>query len=239
MCGYARRHFRDGTQLSFLEKVDLGAAVRRLRDHPDFFIEQFYPAFGGAIDRKITNMIICEDGEIKAVDAIWWFECHEINGKLAVDNSRTTFNARNLKSPYWLNAIRHRRGIAVVTAIGEGKTIDGKNKRFFVESETPMFLGTVFRPFPSGDFSTAVITRECHPRFERYHDKAFPLFLPPDPTFLKLWLGPEPETHPAIADLLEHPRIFNRLKVTQVKTFKDAAPLAPPEYLEADADEAA
>lgn len=197
-------------------------------------IEQFYPAFGGAVDRKITNMLIEEEGELKLVDATWWFECHEVEDRLVVDNSRTTFNARNLASPYWRAAIRYRRGIAVVTAIGEGKTLDGKNKRYFVESDTPMLLGTVYRVFPSGRYSTAVITRDSHPRFEPYHDKAFPLFLPLDADFLKLWLGPEPETHPAIAGLLEHPQIFNRLKVTQVKTFKDAAPLGLPEYVEAD-----
>lgn len=236
MCGYARRHHTDGTPQAFLEKVDLGAAFRKIMNQPGL-IEQFYPAFGGAVDRKITNMIIQEEGELKLVDATWWFECHETENRLAVDNGRTTFNARNLASPYWRTAIRYRRGIALVTAIGEGKTIEGKNKRYFVESDTPMLLGTVYRAFPGGHYSTAVITRDSHPRFEPYHDKAFPLFLPPNADFIKLWLGPEPETHPAIAGLLEHPRIFNRLKVTQVKTFKDALPLAPPEYL--DADEAA
>ena len=167
------------------------------------------------------------------VDATWWFDCHEVEGELVVNNKRTTFNARNLSSPYWKGAIRHHRGITLVTAIGEGKEIDGKNRHFFVEGKSPILLGTVYRKFPCGLYSTAVITRDAHLRFEPYHDKAFPLMLPPDPQFLRLWLGTEPETHPEIAQLLENPKIFTTLK-TPVKTFKDAKPLGDTVELDRD-----
>lgn len=51
-----------------------------------------------------------------------------------------------------------------------------------------MILGAVYQAFPNGKYSCAVITRDEHPRFAPYHDKAFPLFLPHNLDFLKLWL---------------------------------------------------
>ena len=196
--------------------------------------EHFYPAFGGATSKQIKGLVINEGGQLKTIDATWWFDCREQDGKLIVDNRRTTFNARNLNSPYWKAAIRHKRAIVVGTAIGEGKEIAGKKHSYFMESETPVLLGAVYRSFPNDLYSTAVITRDAHPRFSAYHDKAFPLLLPHDPEFLKLWLSDAPESHPAIAHLLENPHVFNRFKVTQVKTFKDAIPMGASEYLDPD-----
>lgn len=234
MCGYARRHISKKDLIQLLKILGLGEAYDERPVQDELVLEHFYPAFGGAASRKITGMVIREEGHLKAVDATWWFDCQEVDGQLVVNNKRTTFNARNLVSPYWKGAIRHNRGIAVVTALGEGKEVAGKNRHYFMEGGEPLLLGTVYRRFPSGNFSTAIITRDAHPRFDAYHDKAFPLFLPHDPQFLKLWLSDAPESHPAIANLLEHPRVFNRLKVTQVKTFKDAVPMNSPEFLEAD-----
>lgn len=233
MCGYARRKVTQEQLDKYVKITDLTRAYYNRQIQTEV-LEHFYPAFGGAVSRRITGMIIQEEGEITSVDATWWFDCMEIDGDLVVNNKRTTFNARNLTSPYWKGAIRHHRGIALVTAIGEGKEIDGKNRHFFVEGETPILLGTVYRKFPNGQYSTAIITRDSHPRFEPYHDKAFPLMLPPDPHFLTLWLSEEPETHPAIAHLLENPRIFTGLKITPVQTFKDAKSAGETVYLEAD-----
>lgn len=113
--------------------------------------------------------------------------------------------------------------------------IDGKNRHFLVESDQPILLGCVYRPYPNGCYSAAIITRDSHPRFEPYHDKAFPLMLPHDPAFLQLWLSDAREDDPAIAELLAHPKIFNDLKVTQVKTFKDGRPMTDSELVLADA----
>jgi hypothetical protein len=80
--------------------LELGDAMRNFPVQPDLFPEHFYPAFGGAASRRITGMIIQEEGELKSVDATWWFDCQEVDGELVVNNKRTTFNARNLTSPY-------------------------------------------------------------------------------------------------------------------------------------------
>jgi len=232
MCGYVRRHISTRDLIEFMRAMEM-ENVFESRPEPEG-PEHFYPAFGGAVAKRIKGLLIREDHRLKAVDATWWFECKEVDGQLIVDNSRTTFNARNLASPYWKSAIRHKRAIVLGTALGEGKDVAGKKRSYFMESESPVLLGAVYRSFPNGAYSAAIITRDAHPRFDAYHDKAFPFFLPHDPQFLKLWLSDVPETHPAIAHLLENPRVFNRLKVTPVKTFKDAVPTGVSEFLEAD-----
>ena len=232
MCGYARRHISNHDLSEFVKAIGM-MRLYEDRVEPDG-PQHFYPAFGGAASRQIRGLIINEDHQVKTVDATWWFDCAEQDGQLIVNNARTTFNARNLVSPYWKAAIRHKRAIVLCTALGEGKAVAGKNRHYFMEGETPLLLGAVYRSFPNNLYSTAIITRDAHPRFDAYHDKAFPLFLPPDPQFLKIWLSDAPESNPVIADLLERPRVFNRLKVTAVKTFKDAVPTSSPEYLEPD-----
>lgn len=232
MCGYVRRHISNRELIEFMRAMGL---IELFSDRQDpGGPEHFYPAFGGAAAKQIKGLIINEGGRLKTVDATWWFECHEREGKLIVDNTRTTFNARNLVSPYWKGAIRHRRAIAVGTAIGEGKEIAGKKYSYFMESDTPILLGAVYRSYPNDLYSTAIITRDAHPRFAAYHDKAFPLFLPPDPELLKIWLSDVPESHPAIAHLLEAPRVYNHLKVTPVKTFKDAVAIGVPAHIVPD-----
>jgi putative SOS response-associated peptidase YedK len=231
MCGYARRHVRAET---LKDMNDLFREYESTYTILDRGIMHFYPAFGGAASRELKGLLIRENGKNRFVDATWWFDCQEEGDNLRVNNSRTTFNARNLTSPYWKGAIRHHRGVLMVTGIGEGKAIDGKNRHYLVESDQPIFLGCVYRPFKNGRYSSAIITRDSHPRFEPYHDKAFPLMLPNDKKFLELWLSDAREDDPAIADLLAHPAIFNDLKITHVKTFKDAKALAEPEFVAAD-----
>lgn len=232
MCGYARRHI-SSRQLHELADLfnEAGLVIKRGVEE----LVHFYPAFGGNPTRALSDLVIRQGAGLATVDATWWFDCQENGDSLTVNNKRTTFNARNLTSPYWRGAIRHHRGVLITTGIGEGKMIDGKNRHFLVESDQPILLGCVYRPYPNGCYSAAVITRDSHPRFEPYHDKAFPLMLPHDPAFLQLWLSDTREEEPAIADLLEHPKIFNSLKITPVKTFKDAQPLGETTVLQADA----
>ncbi len=228
MCGYARRHISVDRLRDFLDLIQVPA--ERLTAPG---LRHYYPAFGGAADRTLDIIIGGEAGP-RVVDATWWFDCKEEGGGLQVNNSRTTFNARNLASPYWRAAMRHHRGVFLATGIGEGKVISGRNCHFLVESDEPILLGCVYRPFANGRFSTAIITRDSHPRFEPYHDKAFPLMLPHDPDFIALWLSDISSDDPKIMALLERPRIFTNLTITPVKTFKDAKAKGLPESLAAD-----
>jgi putative SOS response-associated peptidase YedK len=232
MCGYIRRHISNKDLNEFVKSIELLGMIKEHSE--DVEIEHFYPAFGGAASRQIKDLIIQTDNFVRSVNATWWFECSERNGELIVNNSLTTFNARNLTSPYWKSAIKHKRGVVVGTALGEGKNVNGKNIHYLMEGVTPILLGAVYKSYPNGLYSTAIITRDSHARFDEYHDKAFPLFLPPDPEFLRLWLSDAPETHPSIAELLEKPQVFNQLKVTPVKTLKGGNPTGPSTLLEPD-----
>lgn len=216
MCGYARRHITVDKLRKFVDLIQVppeSLAAPELR--------HYYPAFGGAASRTL-DLVVGGEGGRRVIGATWWFDCQEEVDTLRVNNQRTTFNARNLTSPYWRGAIRHNRGMFLATGIGEGKVIDGKNRHFLVESEEPILMGCVYRAFPNGCYSAAIITRDSHPRFEPYHDKAFPLMLPRDPAFIDVWLSDAREDEPQIADLLAYPQIFNDLEITPVKTFKGA-----------------
>lgn len=230
MCGYARRHVSTRQLIELADLLhDLGI-VQRI---PVDTLQHFYPAFGAIAGKQIKDLVIREEGALKTVDATWWFDCAELDGELIV-GKRTTFNARNLESPYWKGGIRHQRGIAIATGIGESLVRDGKKHQYLIESDKPLLLGCVYRKFPGDLYSCAVITRDSHDRFNKYHDNAFPLMLPYDSDFLTLWLSEEREDHPAIADLLARPRIFTDLTVTPVKTFKDAKAVGEVELLAAD-----
>lgn len=231
MCGYARRHI-SSRQLHELADLfnDAGLVVKRGVEE----LVHFYPAFGGYASRQLNDLIIVADDCLATVDATWWFDCEEAGEALLVNNKRTTFNARNLSSPYWRGPIRHQRAVLVVTGIGESKLVEGKKRHFLVESEEAILLGCVYRRFSNGCYSAAVITRDSHPRFEPYHGKAFPLMLPPDPEILKVWLSDASEQSPVIMSLLSCSKIYNRLAVTEVKTFKGEEYLSEVKILQAD-----
>lgn len=231
MCGYARRHI-SSRQLHELADLfnEAGLVIKRGVEE----LVHFYPAFGGNPTRLLNDLVIRQGAGLATVDATWWFDCRENGESLTVNNQRTTFNARNLASPYWRGAIRHHRGVLITTGIGEGKMIDGKSRHYLVESDQPLLLGCVYRSYPNGCYSAAIITRDSHPRFEPYHDRAFPLILPRNEEFLRLWLSDAREDNAVIADILNNPRIFNDLRVTPVKTFKEGVPLGETERLLAD-----
>lgn len=233
MCGYVRRHIGPKSLKEFLELLGVqGYYDEPENDEPE--LKHFYPAHGKAVNRTIDGIIINEDGQLKYVTATWWYHCEEKNGELKV-GYKTTFNARNLHLEFWRDAISKHRAIVVATGIGEGKKDEyGKDHHYLVTSDRIMLLGAVYQKFPSGKYSCAIITRDEHPRFERYHDKAFPLFLPHNLAFLKLWLSDVGDDHPQIAALLGAPRIFADLTITPVKTFKAGVPVGPTEFLQAD-----
>lgn len=199
----------------------------------DVGLQQFYPAFGGDSSRQIKGLVIEEGGHTRAVNATWWFDCKEEGDQLVV-GKRTTFNARNLDSPFWKGALRHHRGIVVATGIGESKVIEGKKHQFLMESETPFLLGALYRWFPAGHYSCAVITRDEHPKFTPYHEKAFPLFLPIDRDFLDTWLDPDITQADVIDELLTRPRLYTDLQVQEVKSYKGAIPIGSSRSISAD-----
>ncbi|WP_242674373.1 SOS response-associated peptidase family protein [Marinobacter halodurans] len=197
-------------------------------------VEHYYPAFGGNADRTIRHLIIPGEDGPRAVDATWWFDCSAKGEGLEV-GGRTTFNARNLESPYWTGALKHHRAIVVATGLGESKYVDGKKHQFLMEGKRPFLLGALYRPFENGCYSCAVITRDSHPRFDKYHDKAFPCFLPATSDFVASWLGDDGSLPVEVARYLEHPRITVPLDVSEVKTFKSGVVGEGADHLEADA----
>lgn len=130
MCGYARRHISTPDLIEFVKTIEM-MELYQSHSQSSLFngeLQHFYPAFGGAAGKQIKGLIIQEEGNLKAVDATWWYDCEEHGDQLIVNNTRTTFNARNLESRYWKSGIRHHRAIVLATAIGEGKGVgDGKS----------------------------------------------------------------------------------------------------------------
>lgn len=232
MCGYVQRHMGPKDLKEFLALI--GMPQLEFHFPEDGQKQHFRPAHGKVPEQQIKDLIIREGGKLKTVDATWWYECKQRGDTLWVNNKVTTLNARNLDQDYWQEAIHYRRGIALGTAIGEAIERKGKKTQFFVEGEAPLLLGCVYQKFQNGRYSCAVITRNAHPRFMDYHDDAFPLMLPYDPRFLELWLLDASQHHPAIAKLLDHPKIFTNLTVTPVKTYKDAVPKGEPKLIPAD-----
>jgi putative SOS response-associated peptidase YedK len=235
MCGYVRRHIAPTSLMEFLALMKIKPDDNQawaLGEEP--VLEHFYPAWGGDVERKVKRLLVREDGHLKLIDATWWFQCSLTNGILRA-GPKHTFNARNLDLDVWRTAIQQQRGILVATGIGEAIEKDGKKSQFLVESDEPLLLGCLYQKFENGAYSCAVITRGAHPRFINFHDDAFPLMLPRDPAFLNLWLSDTPAEHPAIAALLDQPKIFSNLTVTPVKTYKDAKPVGQPVAVPPDA----
>jgi|GEM_PF-277568 len=239
MCGYLHRRYAPSDFQQLLDTLGLEAISNTFQEHTSGDSapsdEHFYPAFGGDASRQIHGLIIQEEEQIQTVDATWWFDC-EADGETLVTGPRTTFNARNLGSPFWREALQARRGVVVATGLGESKMINGRRHRFLMEANTPFLLGALYRRFSNGRYACAVITRDSHPRFEPYHDKAFPLFLPPDPEFIRLWLDSSVGQAAEIDHLLAHPVLYPELAISEVKTFRHGQMSLDPIILRSDPD---
>lgn len=106
-----------------------------------------------------------------------------------------------------------------------------------MQADEPLLLGGVYRAYKIGDdvrFGVSVITRDPHPRFSRYHNKAIPLFLPTDEEFVDEWLDPGVTDISRFGDVLEHPKIRNDFQVTEVQSTKKLSPLGKAEILTKD-----
>lgn len=188
-----------------------------------------YPAFGGDTNKRIP-LLIKEDGELKRVEAIWWFDasCQKYQqyeqkhsaSNITVLGRRTSFNARNLDSPFWKGALNKHRGVVFADHLGESKLVGKTKHQYLMRSNEPFLLGAVYRKLPNGDYCCAIITRDAHPKMTPYHDKAFPLFLPVDNDFIFLWLSEQSTEHAQIMHLLNAPKLFPSLHVQRVKTYK-------------------
>lgn len=188
--------------------------------------KMFYPAFGQNPHRTI-DMLILENGELKQVAATWWFDCFDTDDGLIV-GKRTTFNARNLDSPFWKHSLQNHRGVVFATGIGESKLVGKTKHQYYMQSDEVFALGALYRKHNNNKYSCAVITRDAHAKMEPYHDKAFPCFLPMDAAFLNIWLDPSVQQHPRIDFVLQHPTLYPTLSVQRVKTYKDKVPMKSP-----------
>ena len=101
MCGYVRRHVGPKTLREFL---DLIGYQGYLDESDESKVEHFYPAWGGDSNKTIKGLLIQEDGELKLIDATWWYHGEEVNGELVLGEKKT-FNARNLHISFWRDAI--------------------------------------------------------------------------------------------------------------------------------------
>lgn len=222
MCGFIGRLQDSPHVRSLMEIVGIG----------DVFLDggQFRPAFSEK-SPPVPGLVI----EGSVVEATWWYSCDHRDGKLIPRTRYTTFNARNLDNQTWAEPINQRRGLFIADSIGESIGAGKSKRQYLMEAQQGLILGALYKEYPDNLYSMAIITRPPHGRFQKYHDKAFPLFLPPDPEILTTWLSHDVDaSDPVIADLLERPKLYPTLEVTQVKTFARGEALGATEILEAD-----
>ena len=234
MCGFIQRITDSPDVIALLEEVGLTQTIPLFANESSTSnVINFYPAFGKAAERQITNIIVSSDSTI---DATWWFDAKPVGNTLEVGN-RTTFNARNLDSPYWGKFIRERRAIVVATAVGESNPV-GKGKSHYLMKPTSgaLLIGAVYRRFSNGLFSCAVVTRPPIDSFSQYHEKSIPCFLPHDSHAINAWLTADKlgSLNDEVEYILDNPRIYTDLEVTRVKTFKSAQAIGEVNTLKAD-----
>lgn len=234
MCAYVERDAnRHEAIASYLQAAGLGDIVDQVLGSgapaADGIVRS-RPAFGGNPKARLFGMITQEAGQLRVYDPIWWFDVDYDEDQGFVFGKRTSFNARRLHLPLWKDWVATGRGLVVGTAIGEAKQEGSKKRQYRMVGETPFFLGGLIKPVGDGHYAGTVITRDAHPKFEAYHDKAFPNFVPPD---LALeWL--EDGLSQPVQDLLDHPTLTTSVNVTPVKSYQSAQSLGETVRLPAD-----
>ncbi len=227
MCGYFGNLHECPAIIDLMNQLQIPLPYPEFRNNP---------SFGGACESQ--GLVTYENGVYHLSNAIWWYDRDRASDTFK-PSKYTSFNARNLEGRMWKNAIKTRRGLVFASELGESNGKKGKEAaRHLMRSQDGFALGCLFKDWENTDGSTtrsfAVITRDPHDRFKKYHEKAFPLFLPNDPVAIKEWLDPEVETSPIIEEILNDPKLPVDLEVTRVKTFKNAEPLGEAEILEKD-----
>ena len=213
MCGYIEINGQSADPIMWQPELSL------FDDLIPKTFKRYYPAFGQDSERTI-DIIIEEQGQLKSVAATWWYDCVDSPQGLQV-GPRTTFNARNLASPYWQPALNQRRAVVIATGLGESKRVGKTKHQYYMQSAQPFVLGALYQKFADNKYSCAVITRDAHPKMQPYHDHAFPGFLPANADFLRLWLAKDVQHHAQITDVLAHPTLYPSLVVQRVKSYKD------------------
>lgn len=225
MCGYLERTYGEYSFAEALKPSGLGNIYAELDGRPPGK-SSFQPAVANLMHRTIPDVVIENDeGERKLINPVWWYDTVIKNGELR-SAGKQSFNARNLQLPTWQEPIRYRRGIAMMTGLGESIFTKPENKgkqQFLMRAEKPILLGILYQRLDDDIYSAAVITRQPQNKFKVYHDKATPFFINPDKYFVDKWLSKKvTEEDPDIADLLLRPTWFQRMEVQRVKTFTGA-----------------
>ncbi|MEM7209179.1 MAG: SOS response-associated peptidase family protein [Pseudomonadota bacterium] len=216
MCGFVRNVIDSPEVQKLLIKVGLGDLVGRMRGGRSY------------LRQTLHDHVIATSTLLHLRDAVWWYAMKPEQGRYVPNWDITSFNARNLDSRLWRNAIKQRRGLVIVDTLGESQPVPNRKtpNKFLMESSEPMLIGTVFKEWDDGTLSAAVITRDPHPAFAQFHEKSMPLFLPPEKEFVSLWLNPGIESHPEIDRVLNESWLYYDLNVTRVDTYKNAKPLS-------------
>lgn len=219
MCGYLQRSPKSTRALMAL--IEAGYP------HVPPQAGRFWPG------TTITDVAIQKDDGVESVQAVWWFLLKPKDGELKANRDVTCFNARNLDSKMWATPFKIARCVIPATAIVETK---GKQS-YLMEAADGLLLGGLYREWQidgTSVYSCAVITCEPHARFSTYHDKSIPLFLPPDPKLLRLWLDPTFTDADYFRGLISPPRLPVSLQVAAIKNSQHVEPLSPFTELAAD-----
>ena len=229
MCGFIQREPKSTGLQEVFSEAGLTETLPLFAAENENVIN-FYPAFGKDPSRKISNLIVSPQ---TSIDATWWFDAKPHGDSLLLGD-RTTFNARNLDSPFWKHAIQSRRAIVAATAVGESNPIGKGKAHYLMKARRGLLIGAVYRIFDNGCAVCSVITRPPQPGFSQFHEKSIPCFLPTDPQVIDAGLSGEPND-PLVNELLANPRLYDDLCVTPVKSFKSAEAKGPDIWLHASA----
>ena len=224
MCGFVKNVTDSPAVQELMIQLGMGELVGKIRGGPSYNRQ------------SLRDMIIATPSLLHVRDTVWWYALKPELGKYVPNWDVTSFNARNLGSPMWRNAIRERRGLIIVDTIGESNPIPGRKTpvKYLMESEEPMLIGTVYKEWDDGTFSAAIITRDPTPGFKAFHEKSMPLFLPPTEEFVSVWLDPNIKTSPLIEQVLNEPKLYNDLWITPVESYKSAKRKGETVLLKAD-----
>lgn len=225
MCGFIRRTTDSSEVQALLSKLNIDLGPLTAGD--------FRP------QAILRDVIIEEDGHYKKIDAIWWYALKKQNQQWLPNRELTTFNARNLRGRLYSEPLKMRRAIVVANAIGESNPQEGKKtpKRYLMEGPKGVILGALYQKWETEFgpiYSVAVITRDPHPRFSAFHNKSTPLFLPADPSLMRLWLAKSIQDHSDIDNVLAVPRLVYPFQVSEVKTYKHGELIGESCFLDVD-----
>lgn len=180
----------------------------------------------------LKGVIIEEEGQLKSVDATWWFALTKSGDEWQANPKLTSFNARDLSKPLWKNSLNSNRALVFADEIGERH--QGSNTQFLMQANNGLALGAIYKKYISNGiphYAVAIITRPPVAAFAQFHEKSMPLFIPPDKALMQQWLKPDNLIPSEVQSLLEEPKLFYDLSVTPVKTYVRGEVIGPTELI--------